>query len=203
MAIYLIRHGETASNAARIVQTPDIPLSDRGSAQAERLAKRLATAGITDIVSSDLRRAVLTAEIVQRATAAQLHFDAGLQERNYGDIRGRAYAEFDVDILSPEYEPPGGETWSQFHARVDLLWPRIVNAARRATGSLAVITHGLVCHSLVTRHLTLGDQPPPLRWANTSVTIIDVEPPWQVRVLNSTTHLKGGTTDDRGTLSGL
>jgi broad specificity phosphatase PhoE len=46
MPILLIRHGETDSNAARIVQTPDVPLSARGVAQAERLARRLAGAGV-------------------------------------------------------------------------------------------------------------------------------------------------------------
>ena len=57
MSIFLIRHGETPGNVARIVQRPDIPLSERGRAQAGRLAHRLATAGITRILSSDLRRA--------------------------------------------------------------------------------------------------------------------------------------------------
>ena len=42
MLIYLIRHGETASNVARILQTPDIPLSATGIRQAELVARRLA-----------------------------------------------------------------------------------------------------------------------------------------------------------------
>ena len=107
MAILLIRHGETDSNAARIVQTPDIPLSARGIAQAERLAQRLAGLGVSRILSSDLTRAVMTAERLRAATGAPIAFDAGLQERNFGDVRGRAYAELGVDILAPDYEPPG------------------------------------------------------------------------------------------------
>ena len=39
MAIYLVRHGETASNAARVVQTPEVPLSPRGEDQARRLSE--------------------------------------------------------------------------------------------------------------------------------------------------------------------
>ena len=42
MTILLIRHGETALNAARIVQPADTPLSERGIAQARALARRLA-----------------------------------------------------------------------------------------------------------------------------------------------------------------
>src|SRR5262245_46798881 len=188
--IFLIRHGETDSNAARIVQTPDIPLSERGLQQAERLARRLAAEGVAAILSSDLRRAVMTAEALRAATGAPLRFDPGLQERNYGDVRGQSYATLGVDILAPDYEPPGGERWAQFHARVDAMWPRITAAAAATAGNLAVVTHGLVCHSLAQHHLRLlPDCTAPLRWDNASLTIVDGQPPWTVRVLNCTSHL--------------
>lgn len=203
MEIYLIRHGETASNAARIVQTPEIPLSERGLKQAELLSRRLAAQSISDVLSSDLRRAVMTAEALQRATDAKLQLDAGLQERNYGDIRGRAYAEFDVDILGADYEPPGGETWNEFYARVDAVWPRIVAAAEQTKGNLAVVTHGLVCHALLARHLTLAGSVTPTQWANTSVTVIDGKPPWRVSLVNCTAHLDIRSADDRTSPSGI
>lgn len=190
MSILLIRHGETDSNAARVVQTPDVPLSVRGMAQAERLAQRLAGEGVAAILCSDLQRAVLTAERVQAATGAPLTLDAGLQERNYGDIRGRTYASLGVDILAPEYEPPGGERWTDFHARVDATWARIVATAAATTGNLAVVTHGLVCYSLALRHLQLlPGQRAAVGWSNASLTIVEARPPWAVRVLNCTAHL--------------
>ena len=190
MLIYLIRHGETASNAARILQTPDTPLSDIGLRQAGLLAQRLADAGITEIWSSDLARAVVTAERLQATTRAALHFDPDLQERNYGDARGTAYADLGVDILAPDYAPPGGETWEVFHARVDTLWSRLTAALPRVSGNLAVVTHGLVCYSLALRHLAVNaDASAPVRWSNTSVTVIDGAPPWTVRTLNCTAHL--------------
>ena len=88
MSIFLIRHGETLGNASRTVQLPDNPLSSRGVAQAERLARRLAREGITRIVSSDYARAAATAEHLQRATGAPVRHSPLLQERNFGDIRG-------------------------------------------------------------------------------------------------------------------
>src|SRR5262245_7470343 len=112
MAIYLVRHAESVSNAARVVQLPDAPLSPAGLEQAERLARRLTEEGIVQILSSDLRRAATTAEALCRATRAPIEFDAGLQERNYGDVRGVPYADLDVDIFGPDYAPPGGETWA-------------------------------------------------------------------------------------------
>ena len=192
--IYLIRHGETASNAARIVQTPETPLSEVGIAQAERLGRRLADAGITAILSSDLTRASMTAEAIRAVTGLPVELDPDLQERNYGDVRGLPYAEVGADILALDYDPPGGERWSEFHARVERGWRRIASRPT-SDGHLAVVTHGLVCYSLALRHLQLprGTEAP-LRWGNTSVTIIDVQPPWAVRLLNCTAHL----SDERG-----
>jgi probable phosphoglycerate mutase len=190
VSIFLIRHGETVGNAARIVQRADMPLSPRGLLQAERLARRLSGQGITRIVSSDLPRAATTAEHLQRATAAPLSFDPLLQERNFGDLRGTPYAELGFDMFEPDYTPPNGESWPVFHARVDQVWARVQALAEAADGHLAVVTHGLVCRSLAARHLLLPDGTlVPARWENTSVTIVDPPAPWRVRLLNCIAHL--------------
>jgi probable phosphoglycerate mutase len=192
VAIFLIRHGETLGNAARVVQRPDNPLSSRGIAQAERLAARLAREGVAAILASDLARAVATAEAVRAATGAPLRFDPLLQERNFGDIRGTPYAELDFDMFAPAYAPPNGESWEVFHARVDRAWELVRRAAGATAGNLAVVTHGLVCRSLAERHLALpAGEAAPERWENTSLTIIDGATPWRVRLLNCGTHLDG------------
>ena len=192
MAIYLVRHGETRSNAQRVVQTPDAELSPRGQEQARRLAERLARAGIRRILASDLIRAAATAEAVRLATGASLDLDPLLQERSFGEIRGTPYAELGVDLFGPDYAPPGGETWAAFHARVDRAWERIRAVAAEPGGELAVVTHGLVCVSLVTRRLAVPDGVPLelTGFANASVTIVEAAPPWRVTRLNCTEHLE-------------
>ncbi len=188
--IFLIRHGETQGNAARVVQRPEISLSARGEAQAEALARRLAREGVARIVSSDLARAVATAERLQRATGAPVSFDPLLQERNFGDIRGTAYAHLGLDLFALDYAPPNGETWEVFHARVDRAWEGLQALAAATPGVLAVVTHGLVCRSLVARHLSLADgEVVPERWENSSLTIVDGRAPWRVRLLNCIAHL--------------
>ena len=119
MSIFLIRHGETLGNASRTVQLPDNPLSPRGIAQAELLARRLQREGIAAILSSDFARAAATAERLRRVTGAPVRHDPLLQERNFGDIRGTPYAALGFDMFAPDYAPPNGETWEAFHARVD------------------------------------------------------------------------------------
>jgi len=190
MAIFLIRHGETMGNAARIVQRPEIPLSARGVAQAERLAHRLEQQGIARILSSDLMRAMMTAEHLRASTGIAVELDPLLQERNFGDIRGTPYAELGFDMFAPDYAPPRGETWEVFHARVDRAWGLVQEVARATPGHLAVVTHGLVCRSLAERHLVIPpDQEVPLRWENTAVTIAEGPAPWRVQLLNCIAHL--------------
>jgi 2,3-bisphosphoglycerate-dependent phosphoglycerate mutase len=195
MPVYLVRHAETESNASRVVQLPDAALSERGHTQAARLAARLGREGVAAVVSSDLRRAATTAEAVRAATGAPLTYDPGLRERDYGALRGVAYAAIGSDIFAPDFEPPGGETWATFHARVDAVWARVSAQAAATAGNLVVITHGLVVRAVVERHLTL----PPgvvagLVRANTAVTVIDGDPPRRVRVLDCAAHLD--TTGD-------
>jgi len=190
VSIFLIRHGETLGNASRTVQLPDNPLSPRGIAQAELLARRLQREGIAAILSSDFARAAATAERLRRVPGAPVRHDPLLQERNFGDIRGTPYAALGFDMFAPDYAPPNGETWEAFHARVDRAWTLIQEAAAAAGGHLAVVTHGLVCRSLAGRHLILpGGQAAPERWENTALTVIDHPAPWRVRMLNSISHL--------------
>ena len=189
--LLLIRHGETVGNASRTVQLPDNPLSPRGVAQAERLARRLTSAGIAHILSSDFARARTTAEHLQRSTGAPLAFEPLLQERNFGDLRGTPYTELGLDMFAPDYAPPNGETWPAFHARVDQAWARVQALAAATPGPVAVVTHGLVCRSLAERHLILPDgEVAPERWENTSLTIVDWPAPWRVRLLNCVAHLE-------------
>ena len=197
MAIYLIRHGETPGNTGRVVQTADTPLSERGVLQARRLAGRLGQTSIARILASDLTRAVMTAESLREVLDAPLAFEPLLQERNFGELRGTPYAELEVDIFAAGFAPPGGETWESFDARVDQAWRRATAVARNTKGHLAVVTHGLVCFSLATRHLALPPEADPrLGFANTSLTIVQAAPPHEVTLYNCTAHLEGPGVDD-------
>ncbi len=76
--------------------------------------------------------------------------------------------------MGPDYSPPGGESWDAFYERAGRAWRRVEEAAAETAGALAIVTHGLVCHSFALHHLLL--EPPlvnPERWGNTAVTEID------------------------------
>ena len=197
MSIFVIRHGETPGNAARVVQTADTPLSPRGLGQADQLARRLAGEGIASILASDLPRAAMTAERLRAATGAPVAYEPLLHERNFGELRGTAYADLSVDLFAPDLVPPGGESWAVFDQRVTAAWEVMRAASDAAPGHLAVVTHGLVCRSLVKHHFRLaGGEAVPLRFGNTSVTIVDAAAPWTVRLVNCTAHLDAAADDD-------
>ena len=205
--LLIVRHGETASNASRVVQTPDTPLNERGIAQAERLAERLVEhhrqRSIGRIVASSLRRAEMTAAPVAAALGLPLVIEPLLSERNFGDLRGRAYADIGLDIMAPGYEPPAGEDWPSFHLRVDAAWSRIRELARETEGDSVFVTHGLVCYSLALRRLSLGEGvAPPARWGNTSVTHVDDRAPFPTTRINCCEHLDEATVDG-GRMSGI
>lgn len=198
MAVLLIRHGETNLNATQVVQFPETPLGDHGMRQAQQLGQSLASRSIELILTSDYQRARSTAQRVAEHTGASLIESVQLRERNFGDIRGTPYTEFgDLDIFGADYVPPGGESWDVFNTRVDIAWTEVTAHAQILTGDLAVVTHGLVLRSLLERRLdisnhTLGSD---LVVANTSVTIVDRDPPWRVVELANVEHLQQGARD--------
>ncbi len=199
MALLMIRHGETASNYERIVQTPETPLNERGLRQARLLAERLVESGPrpTRLIASPLTRARMTAEALARGTGLEIEEQPLLEERNFGGFRGRSYAEIGLDIMAEGVEPPDGESWRVFHRRVDRVWQWIAEEvlAEAARGHVAMVTHGLVCFSLAERHLDLGGAPTPMRWGNASLTVIEPESPHRASLLNCTRHLSGEAAD--------
>ncbi|MEZ5592044.1 MAG: histidine phosphatase family protein [Gammaproteobacteria bacterium] len=189
MALYIIRHGETAGNVDGIVQFPDVPLNERGLTQARLAGKRLRNANLVRIIASDYDRTRMTAEQIQAETNAPLEFNELLRERHFGDLRGKSHSEIG-DLHHPELAPPNGETWPMFHRRVDQAWAMMQAAAAEADGDVAIVTHGMVCFSLALRHLQTPEnyQATPT-FGNTSITQVEPAPPWRALLINCCAHL--------------
>jgi broad specificity phosphatase PhoE len=230
MAIILVRHGETALNAARVMQPADTPLSERGRAQAQALGRRLAAAGaglppsaltprlrggepshpagehfsrVTAVLSSDLPRAWLTAEAIAEHCALPIQPSALLQERNFGALRGRPYDSLGFDPLVMDEAPPGGESAPAFAQRVNDAFAAMLQAHAGLDGDLVVVTHGLLIRILLGGPLQLpADTLRDLHLANTSVSIFDATAPHALRLLNCTRHLDADGRDDTHSLSG-
>jgi 2,3-bisphosphoglycerate-dependent phosphoglycerate mutase len=195
MSILLIRHGETAANAARIMQRPDVPLSPRGVRQAAQLVDRLLALGFAHVLCSDLLRARMTAAPLA-ARGYTIEETPLLQERDFGDLRGTPYAELTEDPFAPGFVPPGGESVEVFHRRVAQAFALIVERRRALSGALVVVTHGLVCGALLANHARARALPD--GFANAGLTVLDPDPPFEARLINCTQHLVAELEDAGG-----
>jgi probable phosphoglycerate mutase len=203
MSIVLLRHGETALNVARTLQPAATPLSARGLLQAQAAARHLADRRLAAIVSSDLPRALQTAEALAAACGLPIAREPLLQERNFGDLRGRSYDSLGFDPLTLDAAPPGGESAAAFRARVARAFAHVVALRGGLQGDLVVVTHGLVIGAMLAAHARLGaGMPMPERLGNASLTILDPRPPHTVSLLDHTAHLDAVAADDPQSLSG-
>jgi broad specificity phosphatase PhoE len=201
MSIILVRHGETQLNAARVIQPAATPLSARGVAQAEALARRLQGSSVALVLSSDLPRALQTAQAIASLLDRPLQTSSLLQERNFGDWRGRAYDTLGFDPLASDDAPPGGESTAEFRERVARAFEEILALRSTLEGDLVVVSHGLVIRTLLESHLAPSDEALPGGLANTSVTVCDARAPYRVGLLNCVRHLE--SAEVRGDGQGL
>ncbi len=209
MTLLIIRHGETPLNVTRVLQPANTPLSTRGQAQAVALARRLAVAEPATqrpvaIVSSDLPRALQTAQAIAAACGLGLVTSALLHERSFGQLRGLPYDSLGFDPLSAEAAAPGGESMRDFKARCHAAWAWVLAQHAALGGPLAVVTHGLVIRTwLQDGALALpSGMVLPAGIANTSLTIAVSVPPHTVQLLDCTAHLAAGVGEDAASLSG-
>ena len=150
---YLARHGETAwTITGQHTGRTDLPLTERGEANAHRLGERLGGRTFAKVFSSPLRRAMRTCELAGFGSVAQI--DADLVEWDYGEYEGR----LTVDILKerPDWQLfrdgcPGGESPQQVAARAD----RVVSRVRAVTGDVLVFSSGHFLRMLATRWIGL------------------------------------------------
>lgn len=193
MTILWLRHGETALNAARIMQPADTPLSPRGLAQAEAAARRIAAMRPAAILASDMPRALQTAAALARLTGLAVVPDARLRERNFGALRGRPWSTLAFDPTAMLEAPEGGESMVDFHARAAEAWALATTRRAGLDGLLVVVSHGLLIHAVLQRHAHWPGGTPalPHRLANTSVSMVDEAPPHAVQTVDCTLHLDG------------
>lgn len=161
-----IRHGETDWNAqSRLQGQLDIELNERGRAQAQALARALQTEPIDALYSSDLRRALDTAQPLAQAVGLRVCARATLRERTFGSFEGMTYAEIDerhpADAArwrrrDPDFAIGGGESLAGFHTRCVSAVMAIAEA--HAAQTVAIVAHGGVLDALYRAAMRIGMQ---------------------------------------------
>ncbi|MGC5615804.1 histidine phosphatase family protein [Georgenia sp. Z1491] len=163
-ALVLLRHGQTDYNHAMRMQGQiDIPLNDTGRQQAERAAEVLGGADLTRIVSSDLSRALETAQILGRAAGLDVTTDEGFRERGFGLWEGHTHEElqagwpeqYDHWRAGRDPEGIGVESRAGAGERVGLALRAVAEAADDGE-IVAVVAHGAAITLGIAHILDMG-----------------------------------------------
>ena len=156
--IWLVRHGETEWNATRRAQgQADVPLNDLGRLQAQEAAAQLDGVNLAGVYSSDLSRAVDTAEPIARSQGLEVVTDPAFREIDQGEWEGLALDEIRSrwpELWGPARhyaQRPGGESPEQVQKRALEGMARVVERHPREV--VAVVSHGgtirwIVAHAL-------------------------------------------------------
>ena len=103
--IFLIRHGETVDNALQIMQgQTQGELNEQGKEQARQVAQRLAGEPVDVFISSDLHRAIQTAEIIAEPHGLPVITTSLLRERDWGSFTGRFIPELKGEVWPDDIE---------------------------------------------------------------------------------------------------
>ncbi|SMO60518.1 histidine phosphatase family protein [Melghirimyces algeriensis] len=199
--IFLIRHGQTHWNKIKRVQGhQDEPLSPEGMEQARLLGKFLRSVTFHAIYSSDLKRAVQTAEQVATGRDLSIHTSSSLRERCMGEWEGRMLEEVKekhsddwstVWYMGGKY---GVEAAEKIRARMLATLDHIV---REHTGRrVAVISHGGSINTVLQAISGGLYGPGRNRIQNTSVShlVHHSDTGWRVEKVNDVAHLRSEGT---------
>ena len=121
--LVMLRHGQTEFNAGNRMQGQlDTDLSDLGRDQAVAVAEVLAKRQPLLIVSSDLRRALDTAESLGERSGLSVEVDARLRETHLGDWQGLTHIEVDAAAPGARIAWRNDATWAPHggESRVDV-----------------------------------------------------------------------------------
>ena len=208
--LYLVRHGQSAGNAeGRFGGHSPTPLSELGIEQAKLTARALARENINAIYTSDLYRAVQTAEPLAELLKLPIIKTSAFRERNVGVLEGLTFDESKEEFPKDYYALVNrniqhvitkGESYRHLLRRATSALREIFNIHRGE--KVAIFSHtGAICY--ITLYL-LGainhktKQTPWLVTSNCGINRFEIRGRNNVRVLaiNDTRHLSQITGND-------
>ena len=161
--LLLVRHGITDFNSTRrFAGYSDVEMSTAGYRQIERLRDRLAGEKLGTIYSSELRRALVTAETIASKHQLLVVICPELHEVNFGQLEGLTISESnqrypEVAKLraqkSLKLKYPGGDSFIKFSKRVGKFLDRLKQHTDDET--VLVVAHYGVLRILICRLLDI------------------------------------------------
>jgi len=200
--VYITRHGETEWNRQKRFQgNKNSNLTEKGIEAAKKLSKRAETIDVDFIISSPLKRAYETAEIVRGNKNVEIVTYDGLKEVNLGDFEGLTYKEIEekfndtlkkinADPVNNKY--PNGESLKEFFERVSSTFEKILEEYKDKR--IMVVAHGGTVKAIECwfRHVDIKKDWMGTVVENCSLSCIEVKADGEIKEIfyNDTEHLK-------------
>lgn len=207
LKLLIMRHAESSSNVENLFSGhQDVELTKKGIWQAEQLAERLAETKIDVIYSSDLKRAISTANIINKKHQLTLNVEPLFKEIHFGDWEGMCYEEVyaysDYENYrnwwrQPHIALPGGESIAEVNQRVTKGLKKLITNHGNSDGqgkTVAIVCHGGVAKIMIGIAL---DIPLERIWyisqhsAALNIIIYENQDSYYVEKVNDTSHLDG------------
>ena len=160
--IVLVRHGQSQWNLEnRFTGWVDVPITEKGAAEAHRAGRELKAVKFDLAFTSDLKRAQQTLDILLEEigqTGLPTEKDKALNERHYGDLQGldkaetaKKYGDEQVHIWRRSYDvkPPNGESLKDTAARTLPYFREKILPAAAAGKNVLVAAHGNSLRAIV------------------------------------------------------
>ena len=186
--LVLVRHGQSLWNLEnRFTGWVDVPLSEKGMAEARRAGELLNGFRFDVAYTSALTRAQETLRILLETMGAQLPIirDQALNERHYGDLQGlnkedtaKRYGADQVKLWRRSYDvpPPNGESLEMTANRTLPFFDRCIAGDLRQGKNVLVVAHGNSNRSIVMQLDRLsGEQVVALELATGAPLVYEVE----------------------------
>lgn len=161
MEIYVVRHGRVPSNDKKIVGgRTNEQLTEVGIKQAEYVKDKLKDISFDAIFSSNVKRAVQTAEIINIHELV-IHLDERIAERDPGLMLGRSRKDIDKAMwnsLSLDRTPEGTETLKLGLIRTRDFLNDVYDKYQEK--KVLIVTHNFICKCIwmLVNDITESDQ---------------------------------------------
>lgn len=205
--VYLVRHGQVATNVDRLFQGPDGGLTELGIQQTKFIAERAAALPLEALIASPYERTRQSAEYIAKATGLTPEFNelfvecrvpSALWGKPEQSPEGEAYFAAQDTRYGPGFKYADEETFEEHTARARAALDML---AARPEQHIAVVTHGAFLKVLLA-HVVFDGAPAPaeirrfithLDTQNTGITLVTHDParriPWKLFVYNDHAHL--------------
>ena len=185
MKFIFIRHGKDDGNYRGGWSKQDI--IEEGIEQAHKLAKYLGEnkeeLNIKKIVTSDLKRAITTANIANEFLNVPVELDSELREMNNGDLAGMLnddalvkYPGLFFNTLEMDEKYPNGESPIDFYNRIKKWFYKAADTYKDIDGNIAFVTHSGVINIVyyIVKKLDWSNKEKSFKIGNCSIHILDL-----------------------------